>query len=95
MIKNQLQGGKNVGYRLGKVWSMFPDPSLPDQVTFQPVKEHWQVKIGYIVLCEVQPERILGENRVLEEGLWYDDGHPDGARMYYIIGNSEGVQDGW
>ena len=95
MIKNQLRGDKNVGYRLGKNWSMFPDPSLPDQVTFAPVKQHWQVKINNIVLCEVQPENILVENRVLEEGLWYDDGHPDRARTYYIIGNDEGVQDGW
>ena len=52
------------------------------------------MKINSIVLCEAQPENILVENRVLEEGLWYDDEHPDG-RTDYMIGNAEGVADGW
>ena len=65
MIKEQLRGGKNVCYRLGKVWSMVPDPPLPDQCTFAPVTENWQVKKNDIVLCEVQPENSLVENRVL------------------------------
>ena len=77
---------------------MVPDPPLPDQCTFAPVTEDWQVKKNDIVLCEPQPENILVENRVLWKGLWYDaeDPHEDSRpRMCYTIGNAEGVEDGW
>ena len=55
------------------------------------------MEIGHIVLCEVQPENRLVENRVLWKGLWYDyDNVAEyGPRTYYIIGNAEGVEDGW
>ena len=87
LVKDLLLKGHTVAFRL-KGNFLYPRVWRGDWCTYEPIKDHGEIKVEDVVFCEVQYGNRFYAHLVKDIGDW-------NGRRCFTIANANGRVNGW